>query len=86
MHRRNHMLTSNSFRAQDVHIHEDLLSTMPSALSRNPQEKAWDRTPKGERGPARLQGLYPLSSRLYPSQRHRLSKVSGARDCMHWKD
>jgi diadenosine tetraphosphate (Ap4A) HIT family hydrolase len=32
-------LKSNSFRAQDIHIHEDLLSTMPSALSRKRERK-----------------------------------------------
>lgn len=36
---RNHMLKNNSFRAQDIHIHEDLLSTMPSALSRKRERK-----------------------------------------------
>lgn len=39
MKRRNHMLKSNSFRAQDIHIHEDLLSTAPSALSRKRERK-----------------------------------------------
>ena len=39
MKRRNHMLRSNSFRAQDIHIHEDLLCTMPSALSRKRERK-----------------------------------------------
>ena len=39
MKRRNHMLRSNSFRAQDIHIHEDLLSNMPSALSRKRERK-----------------------------------------------
>jgi len=33
------MLISNSFRAQDIHIHEDLLSSMPSALSRKRERK-----------------------------------------------
>jgi len=33
------MLRSNSFRAQDIHIHEDLLSIMPSALSRKRERK-----------------------------------------------
>jgi len=33
------MLKSNSFRAQDIHIHEDLLSSMPSALSRKRERK-----------------------------------------------
>ena len=33
------MLKSNSFRAQDIHIHEDLLCTMPSALSRKRERK-----------------------------------------------
>lgn len=37
--RPNHMLKSNSFRAQDIHIHEDLLCTMPSALSRKRERK-----------------------------------------------
>ena len=39
MRQRNHMLKSNSFRAQDIHIHEDLLSTLPSALSRKRERK-----------------------------------------------
>jgi galactose-1-phosphate uridylyltransferase len=39
MKTRNHMLKSNTFRAQDIHIHEDLLSTMPSALSRKRERK-----------------------------------------------
>lgn len=34
-----HMLKSNSFRAQDIHIHQDLLSTVPSALSRKRERK-----------------------------------------------
>jgi galactose-1-phosphate uridylyltransferase len=33
------MLKSNSFRAQDIHIHEDLLSVLPSALSRKRERK-----------------------------------------------
>lgn len=34
-----HMLKSNSFRAQDIHIHQDLLCTAPSALSRKRERK-----------------------------------------------
>jgi galactose-1-phosphate uridylyltransferase len=36
---RNHMLRSNTFRAQDIHIHEDLLSIVPSAFSRKRERK-----------------------------------------------
>ncbi len=39
MLRRPHMLRSNSFRAQDIHIHQDLLSPIPSALSRKRERK-----------------------------------------------
>ncbi len=39
MSRDPHMLKSNSFRAQDIHIHQDLLCTAPSALSRKRERK-----------------------------------------------
>jgi diadenosine tetraphosphate (Ap4A) HIT family hydrolase len=39
MLRNPHMLKSNSFRAQDIHIHQDLLCTAPSALSRKRERK-----------------------------------------------
>jgi len=35
MHRRNHMLRSNSFRAQDIHIHEDSFAQCPAPLREN---------------------------------------------------
>lgn len=35
----NHLLKSNSLRGDDIHIHSDLLSTMPSALSRKRERK-----------------------------------------------
>src|SRR4051794_19162539 len=34
-----HMLKSNSFRGQDIHIHQDLLCMAPSALSRKRERK-----------------------------------------------
>jgi galactose-1-phosphate uridylyltransferase len=37
--KRNFMLKNNSFRAHDIHIHEDPLCTMPSALSRKRERK-----------------------------------------------
>jgi len=37
--KKNFMLRNNSFRAQDIHIHEDPLCTMPSALSRKRERK-----------------------------------------------
>ena len=39
MLRKPHMLKSNSFQAQDIHIHQDLLCTAPSALSRKRERK-----------------------------------------------
>jgi galactose-1-phosphate uridylyltransferase len=37
--KKNFMLRNNSFRAHDIHIHEDPLCTMPSALSRRRERK-----------------------------------------------
>jgi hypothetical protein len=39
MGREHHLLSSNSFRAQDIHIHQHLLCTAPSALSRKRERK-----------------------------------------------
>lgn len=56
MKRHNHMLRSNSFRAQDIHIHEDLLSTEPSALSRKRERKPGTELQKEKKDKSKFSG------------------------------
>lgn len=50
------MLKSNSFRAQDIHIHQDMLSVEPSALSRKRERKPGTELQKEKKDKAKYAG------------------------------